>query len=617
MPGATLFAATSFLISVGMACFVSLSGGRSPLRPPLLGLLGAQAVWSLGEICYILASSREGAYAGFQIGWLGIAAFAVSWLLLSARYARIQVFENHPRVVYAIALPHVLCLATLFSNSHHHMFVSEFAKYHIQFGPFYYVQAGLGYFYFLTGIFLHFWVGDRPVLRESPRRIAILTTVLLGILITRIPYDLQISPLSYDITPFVSAIALLVLITMVFQRHLLDMLPLARRDIIDHLSDGVLIADTRGVLLDVNPAAEQLLAAPRRQVRGLRLSAALAGVSTNPQALSDLQRDFEALAPAATLAPVELSATRGRHIEVTAKNIPLAVGDSVGRFAVLHDRTEEHRYERITRHLQRLETVGSLAAGIAHEVNNPLAFLRSNLHYMEQVAQRLEKYRGRLPAEERDDLIELPEIVAECAHGVERIGRIVEDMRRFSHAPSQSLHPVDINAIVTESIRLADLHRSDRIEVHLCLAQGLPSIEGSAQRLSQVFINLLVNAKHAIANYTDARIAVTTRASDDGIEVEVADSGTGVPDEIRHRIFDPFFTTKGPDLGTGLGLAIASTIVQEHGGILILRNSDSGGARFVARFVYDGHVALDHGGKRRPEVGARSEAEPSEARQPE
>ncbi len=374
----------------------------------------------------------------------------------------------------------------------------------------------------------------------------------------------------------------------VFRYQLLAALPLARGDVVDHLRDGVVIADAAGRTIDANPGALAILGRSLAEVRGARLGELLATLGQNAAAVELLNERFEQLAPDDAIAPVELSTRLERRIEVTAMCLRAPAGGALGRFAVLRDRTDERRTEGLLRQSQKLETVGSLVAGVAHEVNNPLAFVQANLAQLEQLAAQVVK---RLPAFADDDgaeeLAEMPQLVAECVEGIGRIRRIVDAMRRFSRM-SDEFAAVDVNRVVEESIRMADLHRNREVLVQSLLEPGLPAVHGSASRLEQVFLNLLVNAKHALAERSAGRIEVTTRLVGDVVEISVRDDGPGVPEALRHRIFDPFFTTKGPERGTGLGLSIAFDIVREHGGVLELRPTSDGGACFVTHLPQHG-----------------------------
>jgi signal transduction histidine kinase len=352
--------------------------------------------------------------------------------------------------------------------------------------------------------------------------------------------------------------------------------------VIDHLRDGVLIADAAGTVIDANPGALAILGRARADVRGARLGEVLAPLGGDAASIESLSASFEQLAPGAAAAPVEISTRQERRIEVTAKCLRAPTGEAFGRFAVLRDRTEERRTESLLRQSQKLETVGSLVAGVAHEINNPLAFVQANLSQLEGMAELISKRLPALEDGEAEELAEMPQLVAECIEGIGRIRRIVDAMQRFSRVPSEEFAPVDVNCVIEDSIRLADLHRNRDVLVQSLLEPDLPFVHGSASRLEQVFLNLLVNAKHALAEQSAGRIEVATRLVGDVVEISVRDDGPGVPEALRDRIFDPFFTTKGPEHGTGLGLSIAFDIVREHGGVLELRLTTDGGACFVA-----------------------------------
>jgi two-component system NtrC family sensor kinase len=283
--------------------------------------------------------------------------------------------------------------------------------------------------------------------------------------------------------------------------------------------------------------------------------------------------------------PAELVLSDGRHIEVSAGFVRAHDDQPAGRFLVLRDRTDQRRSEGMLRQRQKLESLGILAAGVAHEVNNPLAFVRANLVHLQQLAGELQdrlKHDGQGPA---GDLDEIPEVVDESLVGLDRIGRIVDGLLRLSRAPTEALGRVDLNTVVAEAVRYAALHRNRQVTVKTDLAEGLPGAEASADRLIQVILNLLLNAKQALAERDSGTVCVETGLGDDGrsVEIRVRDDGPGIPEELQDRIFDPFFTTRGPGEGTGLGLSIAYDIVRELGGMLSVNSRAGDGACFVIR----------------------------------
>lgn len=232
----------------------------------------------------------------------------------------------------------------------------------------------------------------------------------------------------------------------------------------------------------------------------------------------------------------------------------------------------------------RLESVGRLAAGVAHEVKNPLAIIRLGIDYLaHQAPPDDETYRA---------------VLEDIRDAVSRADRIIKDLLNFSRTRAQSRSPLDMNAIVENALRLTR-HDLDlrRISVQRSLQEPLPTMAGDGEQLLQVFINLFVNAAQAIDH--DGQISVSTRSiriaastaadgtasetQEDAIVVAISDTGPGLPYGAEGRIFEPFFTTKVAGEGTGLGLAVARNIVSWHGGTLTLHNNQEGGA--IARVI--------------------------------
>ena len=156
-------------------------------------------------------------------------------------------------------------------------------------------------------------------------------------------------------------------------------------------------------------------------------------------------------------------------------------------------------------------------------------------------------------------------------------------MRRLSTPRGEPVARVDLNEVARDAVRLANLHRDDRVAVELALWHEPVWVEGSARRLGQAVLNLVLNAHQALERARDGRIAISTRCDGDQAVIEVTDNGPGISPELQERIFDPFFTTKSPDKGTGLGLAIAFDIARDHGGLLDVRSRPGAGATFSLR----------------------------------
>jgi len=244
-------------------------------------------------------------------------------------------------------------------------------------------------------------------------------------------------------------------------------------------------------------------------------------------------------------------------------------------FTMLQDITQQRQLQASLQQADRLASVGSMAAGVAHEINNPLAYVITNLELLQEA----------LDGTTRTDVPHAPDVAAvdaqlqsrvstilrDALDGSERVRRIVGDLKRFSRtADDEPDEAVDVHAVLDVAV---DISRNE-IKHRACLVRTfdeVPAVRGNEGRLTQVFVNLLVNAAHAITDEEDAknRIELRTGVSEDGfVEISVSDTGCGIPSEIVDRIFDPFFTTKPQGMGTGLGLSICHGIVTRLGGSL-------------------------------------------------
>jgi signal transduction histidine kinase len=220
---------------------------------------------------------------------------------------------------------------------------------------------------------------------------------------------------------------------------------------------------------------------------------------------------------------------------------------------------------------EKLATVGRLAAGLAHEVGNPLG----------AVEGYVELARARLPPDPHPDLVDA---LARIATAAQRIDRIVRDLLDFARPAAPLLAPMDLAAAVDASIRLARVQaRFKHVEVELDACESLPRVMADEHHLSQVLLNLLLNAGDAMGGAGQVRLVA--RAAQHGrVVLAVEDSGPGIAAVDLPRIFDPFFTTKDPGEGTGLGLAISHRIMESFGGEIAARNGEGGGAVFELRF---------------------------------
>jgi PAS domain S-box-containing protein len=265
-------------------------------------------------------------------------------------------------------------------------------------------------------------------------------------------------------------------------------------------------------------------------------------------------------------------------------------GKSIRMFGAMTDISEHKEMQARLRLADRMASVGTLAAGVAHEINNPLTYVIANVGFavtqLQRAASRARSMDLGEPISETLDLVppleETQQALQEALEGAERVRLIVRDLKLFSRPDDQSVGPVNVRRIIESSISMAQNEIRHRAQV-VREFRDVPAVEGNDARLGQVFLNLLVNAAQSITEGAADRnqIFVSTRERSDGrIVIEIRDTGSGIPPENLERIFDPFFTTKRNSEGTGLGLAICHGIITGYGGSIEVDSEVGRGSTF-------------------------------------
>jgi signal transduction histidine kinase len=295
-----------------------------------------------------------------------------------------------------------------------------------------------------------------------------------------------------------------------------------------------------------------------------------------------------------------------------------AAGNEMRTSLILRDITRRKETEEQLKQSQKLESIGQLAAGIAHEINTPSQFVADNTRFVKDSIQTLlslvELQQRLLDAasgraltsgellvlqQAREDadfdylVNEIPCSIDESLEGLNRIAVIVRSMKEFSHPDAEKMQLADLNRAIQSTVTVASNEWKYVAEVETDLDPQLPQIKCHLGALNQVVLNLVVNAAHAIAELVQnsgekKRIRISTKALDNEIEIRVADDGSGIPAEIKERIFDPFFTTKEVGRGTGQGLALVhSVITKQHGGSIQVESPPGKGSCFTIRLPLD------------------------------
>lgn len=276
--------------------------------------------------------------------------------------------------------------------------------------------------------------------------------------------------------------------------------------------------------------------------------------------------------------------TLARQARMRSQELEDVVRERTATIRDAHERlqrevTQRHRVEAQLRRAQKLEALGRLAAGIAHEINNPLAFVIANLQYVREAIELPPEKLAQAPLEE------LATALAEACVGGDRIKQIVRDLKAFAQPHDESLAVVDVRPVLDFSLKMAAAEIRRRAQL-VTRFDEVPAVWAISGRLEQVFVNLLVNAAQAIEPGAHERnqISVVVRKVADGdgddVAIEISDTGVGIPAANLERIFDPFFTTKPVGVGTGLGLSICHSIVTAFGGDLTVSSEEGKGSTF-------------------------------------
>jgi PAS domain S-box-containing protein len=356
---------------------------------------------------------------------------------------------------------------------------------------------------------------------------------------------------------------------------------------LNSIGDAVIACDSEGAIRRMNPVAEKLTGWAFDEAKG--------------RLLGDIFKIFDGH----TRAPVENPVARvlrhgvvaplgvhwllarrdGTDLPIADSCAPIKRSDGHARGAVLvfRDVSAEHRArdleEKTRRQLfvaERMASVGTLAAGAAHEINNPLAYVITNL----DVALEEIRALGGRPASARLDGLE--DMLREARDGAERVRLIVRGLKTFSRTEEEHRTVVELKTV----LELATVMVANEIRHRATLVEdfgAVPLVEVDAGRLGQVFINLLINAAQALPDghiaTNEIRITTSTDAAGQAV-VEIADTGPGIPSSVLERVFDPFFTTKAVGVGTGLGLSISRNIVNSIGGEISVKSEEGRGTTF-------------------------------------
>ncbi len=340
------------------------------------------------------------------------------------------------------------------------------------------------------------------------------------------------------------------------------------------MDQPVLVLDPEGQVRYANEAAVREYGYPQNELTGLPVErligvGTLAPTAATATSSNDVGRSTtrSGSIPAVPAEPLVHYRRDGSTfpVSVTRAAIRDDEGQLVGEVLGMRNLSEERRVAEQLRQHEKLAALGSLVAGVAHELNNPLTGISAFAQLL------LEEPLN----EEQNESVRL------IKREADRAGSVIRDLLLFSRKTDAHLEQVDINSLVQLTLRLRTYTlRTESIAVDFDLAPDAPLVVADEQRLQQVLLNLLVNAEYAMHGSEERRLTLRTRAEGEQVIVEIADTGAGMDAETQRHIFEPFFTTKPPGVGTGLGLSVSYGIVQAHGGGITVASHPGGGTTF-------------------------------------
>ncbi len=353
----------------------------------------------------------------------------------------------------------------------------------------------------------------------------------------------------------------------------LDVAEQQYRNIVEHSADAILSLNNNDEITSWNHGAEEILGWKREEIIGEPVAKII------PEELIKLQ-EMECLAFGMSYKGF-VSNYQTERLDKEGKKVLVNLSESfirnekneiIGRSQILRDLTDLKVKEEQIQHSERLATVGHMAAGVAHEVGNPLTAISS----LVQVCQR-----------KTDDPF-IQDQLKKVRDHIQRITKIVRDLVDFSRPSSLQSEQMQLNDIIKSAVGLMKHDARCRfVEFQLDLAGGLPKLEGVPDHIHQVMVNLLLNAVDAMYGVKDPSISIKSWQEGENVKLSISDVGKGIPPKDQKRIFEPFFTTKEVGSGTGLGLSVSHGIITKMGGTIEVDPDYNRGARFVITLPKD------------------------------
>jgi PAS domain S-box-containing protein len=385
-------------------------------------------------------------------------------------------------------------------------------------------------------------------------------------------------------------------------------------------NDAIVTVTSDGAITSWNKGAARILGFAEEQARGTSL-AAYFDAGSRQRYVDEIHLLRAAADRRSAGRLIELAGLRPDGSEVPLELTVAKWSTKKGTFytSFMRDTTGRRLLESQLAQAQKLESIGHLAAGVAHEINTPIQYVGDNTRFLDESFRNLDRvlrsYDTLVAAAETSGVLsvevqrvreaageadleylqnEIPRAIQQSAEGVERVATIVRAMKELSHPGSAEMKPIDLNHAIESTLTVSRNEWKYVADAVTEFDPNLPAVRCLPGEFNQVILNLVVNAAHAIADVaaretSKGQITITTRRDGEFAEIRIRDTGTGIPESVRAHVFTPFFTTKEIGRGTGQGLAIAHTVVvTKHGGTLDFETKEGKGTTFIIRLPIEG-----------------------------
>jgi PAS domain S-box-containing protein len=347
------------------------------------------------------------------------------------------------------------------------------------------------------------------------------------------------------------------------------------RAIMENASCGIVIHNIQGELIEINKQAKALFGDITQPLAEKNITDFVVAADKEYLLLQ-----FKKLIRQKSIGSshIHIQQANGHVINVECSSVFIEDDNESYVISILNDMTESNRLLSQTLLSDKLATIGTLAAGIIHEINNPMIWILNNLSYLDDKVKGLKANNF----EQKSILIKMDETIGESLQGAERIRDIIHDLKGYTRIDENTLTPVDVNVAIKSAINMAYPQFKNRAKLETSFDLSIPILLLNSNKLQQIFLNLIVNASQSLnkSHFDHNIIRITTYMSKNNIGIDIADTGAGIAPEVLPKIFDPFFTTKPVGVGTGLGLSISHEIIHNLGGEITVKSDLNIGTTF-------------------------------------